>query len=180
MRTRVLAFGLAAIVGVTIAGPALAAMSRDQALAALKDGTTIYTRVCGAGPKDPPPIMPAGVEARMARALDVAQGVLAKSDDKDLRKALIDFIVASDCSADEHRAFVLGAIWHGNPEPLQKDVAALGDAQRCIMVQQLDWGWENEIYGKPAEPNITPDRVARLKTLKDGAPKGCLSSDDNG
>ena len=82
-------------------------------------------------------------------------------------------IDASDCSADESRAFSLGAIFHQRPDPLQAAIAKLPDEARCRLVGQLDWGWQNEIYDKKLDPKLLADRAARLKKLKDGLPATC-------
>jgi len=113
------------------------------------------------------------MEDRTGNALSTAENVLTKGDDTDLLNALIDYIDASDCSADESRAFALGAIFHKRPDALQTAIAALPDDKRCRLVGQLDWGWQNEIYGKTLDSKLKADREKRLKTLKASLPASC-------
>jgi hypothetical protein len=98
---------------------------------------------------------------------------LTKRDDGELLKSLIDYIDASDCSADESRSFTLGTIFHKRPDALQAAIAALPDDKRCRLVGQLDWGWQNEIYGKSLDAKLKADRESRLKTLKASLPASC-------
>jgi len=149
-----------------------AAMSRNEALAVFKEATPAYAKFCTAGPNDAP-TLPDTMEDRTGNALVTAEGVLSKGDDAELLKALLDYIDASDCSADESRAFSLGAIFHQRPDALQAAIAKLPDEARCRLVGQLDWGWQNEIYDEKLDPKLLADRAARLKKLKDGLPATC-------
>ena len=99
MRLVRLVLGLAAAMAV-VATAYAAAMSRDQALAVFKDAATTYAKVCSAGPNDTVSL-PETMEDRTGNALTAAEGVLTKRDDAELLKSLIDYIDASDCSADE-------------------------------------------------------------------------------
>jgi hypothetical protein len=117
--------------------------------------------------------LPDGIEDRTGNALVAAEAVLTEKDDAELLKALIEYIDASDCSADESRAFTLGAIFHHRPDALQTAIEALPDQGRCRLVGQLDWGWQNEIYDKKLDPKLLADRQARLKKLKNALPAKC-------
>jgi hypothetical protein len=149
-----------------------AATSRDDALAIFKDATATYAKVCSAGPNDAV-ALPETMEDRAANAVTAAEDVLSKADDAELLKALLDYVAVSDCSADESRAFSLGAIFHKRPDALQKAIAALADKQRCELVGQLDWGWQNEIYDKKLDPKLKAEREARLAKLKSALPASC-------
>jgi hypothetical protein len=149
-----------------------AAMSRDEALSVFKEATATYAKVCTAGPNDAP-TLPENMEDRTGNALSTAEDVLTKKDDAELLKGLIDYIDASDCAADESRAFALGAIFHKRPDALQAAIAALPDDKRCRLVGQLDWGWQNEIYGKKIDSKLKADREKRLQTLKASLPASC-------
>ena len=149
-----------------------AATSRDEALATFKDATATYAKVCTAGPNDAP-TLPETMEDRSGNAVAAAEEILSKGDDAELLKALLDYVAASDCSADESRAFTLGAIFHQRPDALEKAIAASPDKQRCELVGQLDWGWQNEIYDKKLDPKLKADRETRLAKLKAALPASC-------
>ena len=156
---------------------ATAAMSRDQALAVFKNATGLFAKVCTAGENDKPPPLPDSLEGDTGNALTVADGILSKRDDPELLNALLGYIGASDCSADESRAFTLGSIFHHRPDALQAAIAALPEKSRCELVGQLDWGWQNEIYGETPDPKVKADREARLKKLKSTLPKSCSANE---
>ena len=159
--------------GTALTASAFAAeMSRNDALAVFKDATPAYTTMCSAGPNDSP-TLPDDIEDRTGNALVTAEDVLSKKDDAELLAALIEYIDASDCSADESRAFVLGAIFHHRPAAREAAIAKLADRGRCRLVGQLDWGWQNEIYDKKLDPKLLADRGARLKKLNDALPATC-------
>jgi hypothetical protein len=148
-------------------------MTRDQALAVFKNATGLFAKVCTAGPNETVPALPDTLEGETGNALTVADGVLSKGDDAELLGALVGYVDASDCSADESRAFALGSIFHHRPDALQAAIATLPEKSRCELVGQLDWGWQNEIYGKTPDPKVKADREARLKTLKATLPTSC-------
>lgn len=166
-------FVLCLVAGTAMVATAYAAaMSRNEALAVFKEATTTYAKFCTAGPNDAA-TLPETMEDRTGNALSTAENVLTKGDDTHLLNALIDYIDASDCSADESRAFALGAIFHKRPDASQTAIAALSDEKRCRLVGQLDWGWQNEIYGKTLDSKLKADREKRLKTLKASLPASC-------
>ena len=157
---------------------AAAAMTRDQALAVFKNAKTDYAKVCTAGEHDAPPPLPKDIEDETGKDQTTAEGVLSRGDDAELLDALLAYIDASDCSADESRAFSLGLIFHKRPDALQAAIAALPDKSRCTLVGQLDWGWQNEIYGKAVNRKLKADRQKRLKTLQASVPKSCSGGDE--
>lgn len=171
-RVRLNTLVLCLLLGTSTSAALAATMSRDEALAAFKEAAPAFTKVCTAGPNDAP-TLPDGLDDRAGVALETAEGILSKKDDAELLNALLDYIDASDCSADESRAFALGAIFHHRPNALQTAIAELPDEQRCRLVGQLDWGWQNEIYDKKLDGKLLADRAARLKKLKDALPATC-------
>jgi hypothetical protein len=171
-RVRANGYLLGLLLGTMSSAAFAAAMSRDEALAVFMEATPAFAKFCTAGPNDAP-TLPEDIEDRTGNALAAAENVLTKRDDPELLKALVGYVDASDCSADESRAFSLGAIFHHRPDALQTAITDLPDQARCRLVEQLDWGWQNESYDKKLDAKLLADRASRLKKLKDALPLKC-------
>jgi hypothetical protein len=168
--------GFAAVAAVAVPAAGAAKSARDVAIAALADAKVIYEKVCQASPQPRATILPAAVEVRLSRALAVTSDILAKSDDRELMAALIDYTSVSECSADRDRALALARIFRAKAEPLSASIAALPPVVRCKVVAQLQWGWTNDFLPAPTTPGAGADREARLTALKRSVPTTCWQS----
>ena len=161
-----------AIAACAIATTAMAADApktpREAAIAVLAHGKLIYQQVCAASPAPGATVLPAAVEVRLGRALIVTSDILTKGDDKDLMTGLVEFVASSRCSSNRAPALTLARIFRARPDPLQSAIEAVPAGQRCNVVAQLDWGWQNDFLPAPTAAGINSDREARLKKLKAG------------